>query len=200
MKDSCKLYRLLHSNRLIDADFNLSINMSAIHFKNPNLHEELTFLFQSEGVSPYNIRLELTESMLIEEIDSVAKQMSALKEKGFSLSIDDFGTGYSSLAYLQTLPIDELKIDKSFVDNMESTQVGVGIVETIITLADHLKFDVIAEGVETKAQSEFFKKKKILGMQGYYYAKPMPQDELHKWLLNQDYIKDKLNLSQFLAR
>jgi diguanylate cyclase (GGDEF)-like protein len=200
MKDSCKLYRLLHSNRLIDADFKLSINMSAIQFKNPSLHEELTFLFQSEGVSPYNIRLELTESMLIEEIDSVAKQMNALKDKGFSLSIDDFGTGYSSLAYLQTLPIDELKIDKSFVDNMESTQVGVGIVETIITLADHLKFDVIAEGVETKAQSEFFKKKKILGMQGYYYAKPMPQDELHKWLLNQDYIKDKLNLSQFLAR
>lgn len=200
MKDSCKLYRLLHSNKLIDSDFNLSINMSAIQFKNLNLHEELTFLFQSEGVSPYNIRLELTESMLIEEIDSVAKQMRALKEQGFSLSIDDFGTGYSSLAYLQTLPIDELKIDKSFVDNMENTQVGVGIVETIITLAEHLKFDIIAEGVETKAQSDYFKQHKILGMQGYYYARPMPQDELHKWLLNQDYIKDKLNLSQFLSR
>lgn len=182
MDDSCQLLHQLFEEHLVDDQFTISINVSATQFCNSNLSESLTHLFERQRISPKHITLELTESMLVEEIDSAIKQMHALKQQGFRLSIDDFGTGYSSLAYLQKFPIDELKIDKSFVDNLEDAKVGSGIVDTIIALAEHMNFEVVAEGVEHAGQVSFFQRRKIFAMQGYHFAKPMPEEDLKQWL------------------
>ncbi|RKF19870.1 EAL domain-containing protein [Alginatibacterium sediminis] len=182
MEDCCALFRTLQSQGRLTPNFRVSINMSAIQFRNVNLSEDLTQLFLQEGVAPSFITLELTESMLVEEIDGAIKQMQALKAKGFRLSIDDFGTGYSSLAYLQTFPIDELKIDKSFLDKMDSANIGTGIIDTIITLAEHLNFEVVAEGVEHQGQLDYLRQKHITAMQGYFFARPMPAESLYEWI------------------
>ncbi|MGC9402977.1 sensor domain-containing phosphodiesterase [Vibrio genomosp. F10 str. 9ZC157] len=184
MEDSCQLLRHLKEKGMIDHSFSLSINISAAQGKNVDLCTELVQFFNSESISPCHITLELTESMLVEDVDNAVRQMQGLKQEGFRVSIDDFGTGYSSLAYLQVFPINELKIDKSFVDNMKVSQVGTGIVDTIITLANHLKVDVVAEGIEEKNQADFFRAAGIT-MQGYYFARPMPAKEFYKWVLNQ---------------
>lgn len=182
MEDCCSLIRSLRQQTLISNPFSLSINVSAFQFKNTQLSTELVHFFAKQGVSPTDVTLELTESMLVEDIDSAVNQMNTLKKQGFRLSIDDFGTGYSSLAYLQTFPIDELKIDKSFVDNMESSEVGTGIIDTIIALAQHMDFEVVAEGVEYASQAEYFKRTQITSMQGYYFARPMPANDLIEWV------------------
>jgi sensor c-di-GMP phosphodiesterase-like protein len=120
--------------------------------------------------------------MLIEDMDDVIKQITRLRNIGFKFSIDDFGTGYSSLAYLHTFPIDELKIDKSFVDKINESQDGTAIVDAIIALSNHLNFNVIAEGVETHEQANILSKRQIKGMQGFFFARPMPAFEFMNWL------------------
>ncbi len=182
MEDSCALVRMLRAENLVNDKFSVSINVSAMQFKNAHLSTELVGFFAAQNVSPCHVTLELTESMLVEGIDNAVNQMRTLKQQGFRLSIDDFGTGYSSLAYLQTFPIDELKIDKSFVDNMGSESIGTGIVDTIIALAKHMNFEVVAEGVEHACQVDYFKRADITSMQGYYFAAPMSSDDLHAWL------------------
>ncbi|WP_375749278.1 EAL domain-containing protein [Vibrio sp. HN007] len=182
VEDTCQLLNKLSSQVELNPKFKLSINVSAEQFKNTAFVCELRQLFSKQKVLPQQITLELTESMLIEDISSVEKQMTSLKSLGFDLSIDDFGTGYSSLAYLQTFPIDELKIDKSFVDNMLQKKVGTGIVDTIIALANHMKYKVVAEGVEIQEQVDYFKQKKINSMQGYHFAKPMPEKQFIEWM------------------
>lgn len=182
MEEACGLLHTIESEGLDLPKFTLSINVSADQFKYPAFVCELRQLFNKQNISPEQITLELTESMLVEDIESAVKQMGALKSLGFNLSIDDFGTGYSSLAYLQTFPIDELKIDKSFVDNLFKKKIGTGIIDTILSLAEHMNYDVVAEGVEEKEQVDYFKQKNITSMQGYYFAKPMPATELLSWI------------------
>ncbi|WP_035629031.1 EAL domain-containing protein, partial [Hydrogenovibrio marinus] len=130
------------------------------------------------GVSPELITLEVTEGILISEMELALRKMAALEEMGYKFSIDDFGTGYSSLSYFQKLPIRELKIDKSFVFRIPASQEDIAIIDTILNLAKSKQLQIVAEGVETREQVEFFKniQESLRGMlliQGFHFSKPL---------------------------
>jgi len=191
LQDICKLLNKLHNEDCIDDTFCIAINMSQVQFNSTTLKTELRSIVDDFNVSPTRIKLEITETMLSNDIHYTIKQMKDLKQEGFTFSIDDFGTGYSCLSTLQAYPVDELKIDKSFVDNILNNESGLPIVETIINLAKNLNMTVIAEGVETQEQYKILKDKQVDSIQGYLIAKPMPINEYFKW--HKQYIADQLN-------
>ncbi len=186
MGDVCKMILELARANLMDDDFRVSVNVSAIEFQNPEILSTITQASRQYKVPCDRIKLELTETMLVSDFDATQKQISQLKNLGFKLSIDDFGTGYSSLNYLHLLPIDELKIDKTFVDKMLESSSGLAIINAIISLCFSLQIKVIAEGVETRSQYEALKKQNIDAIQGYYFARPMPADEFMSWLATRE--------------
>ena len=137
---------------------------------------------QKHQINPKNLKLELTESSLLEGIEENATTMSLLKKDGVQLSLDDFGTGYSSLQYLKQLPLDELKIDRSFVKDITSDNQDRSIVKTIITLAESVGMSVLAEGVETEEQLEVLLKNGCQRFQGYLFGSPLPIAKLMETL------------------
>mgnify|MGYP001354359041 CR=1 FL=1 len=150
----------------------LSVNVSAIQLYSPNFVAETCALLERTGCPADRLLLELTESMLIDDIEGAIGTMDALREIGIRFSIDDFGTGYSSLAYLQRLPLDELKIDRSFVQKLPGDASSLEIVKTIIALARTLELRVIAEGVETRAQRDTLIAEGCAGFQGFLFHRP----------------------------
>ena len=130
-------------------------------------------MLDDNNVEPEYLKLELTESLLIEDITGTAAKMEALRELGVRIAIDDFGTGYSSLAYLKQLPIDQIKIDKSFVLELAENSNDAAIVETIISIARHLSLGVVAEGVETKEVLETLRHNQCYTFQGFYFSHPL---------------------------
>jgi len=128
------------------------------------------------------LKLELTESALIDGIDKAIEKMRALKAIGIGFSLDDFGTGYSSLSYLRRLPLDQLKIDRSFVSDIMTNTSDAVIAQTIIGMARNLGLDVIAEGVETRDQFEFLEQHGCNGYQGFLFSRPLPRDEFKQLL------------------
>jgi EAL domain-containing protein (putative c-di-GMP-specific phosphodiesterase class I) len=134
-------------------------------------------ILSAYGISPAQIELELTESILMQDIDIAIANMQQLRASGFKLSIDDFGTGYSSLSYLKRFPIDKLKIDQSFVREIPGDDDSSAITGAIISLAHSLQLKVIAEGVETKEQLDFLLQKGCDEVQGYYFSKPLAAND-----------------------
>ncbi len=157
--------------------FHLAVNVSAHQFRMADFVLNIQEVIEKTDINPYHLMLEVTESVLIENISETVNKMHALKELGVSFSIDDFGTGYSSLAYLKSLPLDQLKIDQSFVRDIHRDANDEAIVETIITMTQILGIDVLAEGVETEEQFQFLQKKGCRAFQGYYFGKPVPADK-----------------------
>ncbi|NOR71841.1 MAG: EAL domain-containing protein [Methylomarinum sp.] len=155
----------------------IAINVSARQFKQHNFVDLVCRAITENNISADKLILELTESIVADDINDTIQKMNALKERGIKISIDDFGTGYSSLSYLKQLPIDQLKIDQSFVRDIGVDVENEVIVETIINMANSLKLNVIAEGVETEEQALFLKEKGCNTFQGYYFGRPMPDDE-----------------------
>ena len=137
-------------------------------------------ILETTGAPPAQLKLELTETILLENPDQVIEKMAALQHHGVRFSLDDFGTGYSSLAYLRDLPLSQLKIDRSFVQAMvhDAKATATAIVRTIVTMANNLGLDVIAEGVETAEQQQALSANGCLIYQGYLFGKPMPVEEL----------------------
>jgi EAL domain-containing protein (putative c-di-GMP-specific phosphodiesterase class I) len=129
---------------------------------------------QRTGANPQRLKLELTEGLLVGNVDDTIEKMKWLKASGIGFSLDDFGTGYSSLAYLSRLPLDQLKIDKSFVNDVVTNPDDAAIAKTIIALARSLRLGVIAEGVETEAQREFLASAGCHAYQGYLFSRPLP--------------------------
>lgn len=160
----------------------ISVNLSSRQFVQKNLATNIAATIQRHQVDPRGLKLELTESVAMEDVDSAIRQLMHLKTRGLHISLDDFGTGYSSLSYLHRLPINSLKIDKSFVDRMESISENADIVGTIVSLGHRLKLDIIAEGVETYAQAVLLKQLRCQYAQGYFFAKPLPKDQATKLL------------------
>ncbi len=136
---------------------------------------------EESGMDPNRLELEVTETLMMEEIETVAEKLQQLHILGINVSIDDFGTGYSSLAYLKRLPIQKLKIDKTFVDNLDDDPGDLAIAEAIINLGHSLDLDVIAEGVESEKQADVLLPKGCDEFQGYLFSKPLPADEFAKW-------------------
>ncbi|MBI5919319.1 MAG: EAL domain-containing protein [Nitrosomonadales bacterium] len=152
----------------------LSVNVSAKQFHQADFASQVQSAVQRHAIAPGLLKLELTESMLVERIESTIITMSALKSIGIQFSLDDFGTGYSSLQYLKRLPLDQIKIDQSFVRDLASDGSDKAIVRTIIAMSHSLNLDVIAEGVETAEQRLLLLKKGCRHFQGYLFGKPLP--------------------------
>ena len=152
----------------------LSVNVSARQFRQRDFVARVVEVLRETGARPHLLKLELTESLVLDNVDDTVAKMGMLKTKGVRFSVDDFGTGYSSLAYLTRLPIDQLKIDQSFVHNLGVRHTDDVIVQTIIGMARNLELDVIAEGVETQAQKDFLAEHGCLHFQGYLLGRPTP--------------------------
>lgn len=152
----------------------VSVNVSATQFHEADYVEQVLSVLKKTGAPGYRLKLELTESILVSEIDSLVTKMTELKGYGIGFSLDDFGTGFSSLSYLQRLPLDQLKIDQSFITNIVTSSSDAAIAQTIVTLGKSLGLSVIAEGVETDAQRARLLELGCTLYQGYLYGKPAP--------------------------
>lgn len=159
------------------ADLSLSVNVSAAQFRDADFVTSLLDMLAETGANPRKLKLELTESLLAEDVDDVIAKMSCLKARGIGFSLDDFGTGYSSLAYLQRMPLEHLKIDQSFIRDVMTNPNDATIAQIIITLGEKLGLTVIAEGVESDDQRQFLFDHGCLAYQGYLFGKPMPLAE-----------------------
>jgi diguanylate cyclase (GGDEF)-like protein len=162
----------------------LAINISAQQFKQLDFVTQLEVMLHKHHIEPSRLKLELTESVALNDIDSVVIKMRALKQIGIALSLDDFGTGYSSLSYLKRLPLDQIKIDKSFVRDITTDSSDAVMVKTIIDMAHNFDLNVIAEGVETEEQFSFLKENDCLSFQGYLFSRPVPLEEFEALLSN----------------
>lgn len=156
------------------SQLSIAVNVSSRQFHQTDFVEQVMNALAATNANPRRLKLELTESLLISNVDDVIAKMTALKTRGVAFALDDFGTGYSSLAYLKRLPLDELKIDQSFVRDTLTDANDAAIVITIIALADSLGLDVIAEGVETEAQRAFLAQHGCGSYQGYLFSRPLP--------------------------
>ncbi len=155
----------------------VAVNISARQFRHPDFVKQATAVIESTGIDPHRLKLELTESMLIDNLEDTIAKMSILKAKGVSFSLDDFGTGYSSLSYLKRLPLDQLKIDRSFVRDILTDPNDAAIAQTIIALGQILGLEVIAEGVETDQQCDFLALLGCHAYQGSLFSQPLPAEQ-----------------------
>lgn len=165
-------------------DLQLAVNVSARQFHQADFVAQVDELIKRTGIIPSRLKLELTESMVLIDVNDTVIKMHALKRLGVRFSMDDFGTGYSSLSYLTQLPLDQLKVDQSFVRNIGIKSTDAVIVQTIIGMANNLNMEAIAEGVETQAQRDFLKNAGCFRYQGYLFGKPEPLDKFTDSLLN----------------
>jgi diguanylate cyclase (GGDEF)-like protein len=160
-----------------DSDLVISVNVSPQQFKSLKFVNKIERILLETGADPKNLKLEITEGMVMSNVEQIIESMDEIKRMGPSFSIDDFGTGYSSLAYLNSLPVEELKIDESFIRDISSTSNNLVIVDTIIFMAENLKLDIVAVGIESIAELNYLKQKKNLNYQGNYLAPPLPYEE-----------------------
>jgi len=160
----------------------VAVNISALQFRQAGFVDNVLAALGRSGANPKNLKLELTESMLVDNLDEVIAKMSELKKHGLSFSLDDFGTGYSSLAYLKRLPLDQLKIDRVFVRDMLVDVSSGAIAQTIIALGRAMDLSVIAEGVETEEQRGFLAGLGCHAFQGFLYSPAISLNEFQALL------------------
>ncbi len=162
-------------------DVSISVNVSIPQFKRENFVDSIIEATKIHNVKPSKLELEITENILMDEPQIVIDALNKLKAEGISIALDDFGTGYSSLSYLQKLPLDRLKVDRSFVTDIAKPGQSL-IADTIINLGKQMNLKVIAEGIEDEEQQAHLKSQACDEVQGFYYAKPMPADEFLNFL------------------
>lgn len=163
----------------------MSVNLSSRQFAQPNLLAEIQEALILTDLDPSNLKLEITESMVMDNVENTITLLNQLKELNLKISMDDFGTGFSSFSYLHRFPIDTLKIDRSFISNMSQGAKNIEIVNTIVILAHKLGMDVIAEGIETEAEQEILKGFNCEYAQGYFFAKPLKKEDATKFFIDQ---------------
>ena len=162
----------------------VAVNLSIIQFQNLKIAKQIADVLKETGLDPNYLELEITESIVMKEADYIVQTLSSLKKLGITIALDDFGTDYSSLRYLKQLPIDRIKIAMPFVQGIAINDKDEAIIKAIIVLARNLEMSVIAEGVETKQQQNFLTKRMCDEMQGFYYYKPMPAQEIEAIMRN----------------
>ncbi len=160
----------------------MAVNLSAIQFKRGNLQHTVLEALAQSGLPPTQLELELTESILIDDTETVLETLAHLRSEGIRLSVDDFGTGYSSLAYLKRFAVHKLKIDQSFVRNMANDGDDTAIVRAIIQMAQSLGLETIAEGVEDQRLPQLLRDYGCQQAQGYLYAKPLAAEAFAAFL------------------
>ena len=169
--------RLLACENMASCPMRVAINISPRHFRQPNFVDQIKHCLAITGADPTHLTLEITEGVVIDNIKEVIAKMNELSSMGIHFSMDDFGTGYSSLSYLKQLPIHELKIDKTFVQDMTLNANDASLVETILSVAKHMHLRVVAEGVETAEQAAFLNQRGQVIHQGYFFGRPESADE-----------------------
>lgn len=189
IKQACEDAQQVHLRG--HSNLSVSINISALHFNQENFVKSVEAILQQTNINPHLLDFELTESMIMPNASQTISKLVKLKKLGIKLSIDDFGTGYSSLSYLNRFPLDRLKIDKSFIENLNKYHDDSSIVEAIISIAHRLNLSVVAEGVENKKQLLFLKTENCDHIQGFYITKPLPLAELIRFLA--EWEEDLLN-------
>lgn len=175
-------------------DIVLSINVSAKQFRQADFVGQVQEIVHRHGINPAMLKLELTESLLLDDVEEIITTMNTLKQFGVQFSLDDFGTGYSSLMYLKRLPLNQLKIDQSFVRDLITDGSDQAIVHTIIAMAKSLSLDIIAEGVETEEQLKFLLNKGCTSYQGYLFGRPMPVKQFEDLLKMRVYEAEQLSV------
>jgi EAL domain-containing protein (putative c-di-GMP-specific phosphodiesterase class I) len=170
-------------NQPLARNLSIAVNVSAKQFYQPDFVDEVRELIKQYAIEPKQLKLELTESMVLKGTDAAIAKMLELKSIGIVLAMDDFGTGYSSLSYLKNLPFDQIKIDKSFMDNIMENKNDAYIIHSVITLGKLMEVAVIAEGVEDSEQDELLKSLGCKVFQGYLFGRPVPVEELENLLL-----------------
>lgn len=168
------------------AHLSIAVNVSARQFREKDFAQTVLSLIEETGANPTHLKLELTESMLVSNLDDVITKMKRLRQRGLQFSLDDFGTGYSSLSYLKQLPLSQLKIDQSFVRDISTDPNDALIAKTIITLGHSLGLKVIAEGVETELQRNYLAQHGCVDFQGYLFSRPLPVEDFEKLLIAGD--------------
>lgn len=178
IKEACHQLKILQDRLGTAPELIMGVNLSSRQFSQPDLVEQIREIILESAINPQNLRLEISESIVMKDVDETIDLLKQLKASNVRLSIDDFGTGFSSLSSLNRFPVDTLKIDRSFISQMEADEEGENlvVVQTIITLAHVLKLAVIAEGVETLKQVEQLRSLGCEFAQGYYFLKPVPVD------------------------
>jgi len=177
----------LEAKRVCDAghpDFRLAVNLSPLQFRDDSLINTIETALGESGLPPANLEIEITESAAMENVQLTLTLLTRLREMGVRVAIDDFGTGHSSLNYLKRFPIDTLKIDRSFVEDLPDRFEDAAIVRAVLELARGLDLRVVAEGVETKAQLDFLQGHECREVQGFYFAEPMPASDLREFMLS----------------
>ncbi len=169
-------------NGVIPNSFRISVNISPQQFRQADFVRKTERAIARSGVRPHNLTLELTENVLLKDVDTAAEKISALKSIGVRFSLDDFGTGYSSLAYLKRLAVDEVKVDRSFVRDIFVDDSDAALVEAIVSLSSRLNLHTVAEGVETEEQLQSLKHLGCLAYQGYLYSKPLSAQDFDSFL------------------
>jgi EAL domain-containing protein (putative c-di-GMP-specific phosphodiesterase class I) len=154
------------------------VNVSIAQFVQTNFADVIRKALEDAGLEPEGLELEVTESLLAKDVEGSVRTLNALKEIGVQLSIDDFGTGYSSMSHLKNFPVDRIKIDRSFVTGISLDPDDVAITMAVLSMAKSMRLSVVAEGVETQEQMNFFQEKLCEQVQGYFLSRPVPAEDL----------------------
>jgi len=184
----CKYWQSLNLNL---PPVRVSVNISAVQFERGNIFRDVVNVLKDTQLSPEFLELELTEGTLAKDPKAAIDTLNKLNDIDIQLSIDDFGTGYSSLSYLKQFCVSTLKIDRTFVKDIETDPDDAAMCTAIISIAKNLNLHIIAEGVENEAQLEFLKNHNCTTIQGYYFSKPLPNGEFIQFLINQSKRSDQ---------
>lgn len=182
LRNACMQVKMIQE--LTGRDIKVAVNLSTRQFRDPHLERIISEVLTESGLNPEWLELEVTESMLMDDIDKVIEQLNRIKSTGVTITIDDFGSGYSSLSYLKRLPVDILKVDRQFVRDIPDDISDMEITSAVIAVAHKLNLKVIAEGVENIDQRDFLVINKCDYAQGYFYSKPLSFEELYQFLQN----------------
>jgi EAL domain-containing protein (putative c-di-GMP-specific phosphodiesterase class I) len=163
-------------------NLNVAVNVSAIQFRFPGLAQTVREACSSCDLDPRFLVLEITEGLVMEDIDKTAKLLQEIKDIGVTISVDDFGTGYSALAYLKRFPIDELKVDRSFVTEIPANGEDSAIVRAVIAMSHSMDLRVVAEGVETEEQLRYLRRLHCDAIQGHFFSAPLPKQEFFEFV------------------
>ena len=180
--EACRALRRIEGRVGVDREMYMSVNFSSTDFASEKFIDHLYNIVSESDVAPQQVRLEITERLLIQQPDNAKAVLQMCKDAGMGIAIDDFGTGYSSLNYLYYFPIDTLKVDQSFVRAMQRDEKSLELVKSIVGLGKNMKMSIIAEGVETVEEARLLQDMGCDKVQGYYFAKPMPEKEVIEFL------------------
>ena len=193
LRESCRQMQRWHRAGILVP--RISVNVSPLQFRRQNIVELVTSALSETGLSAQALELEITESALMDDVNQAIETLQKLQQMGISISIDDFGTGYSSLSHLRSLPVNTLKVDRSFVMNAHASEEDAQILSAILAMAHSLNLGTVVEGVECKEQQSLLRKLECGEAQGYYYARPLPAEDLSTMLLARTISSEPLNYS-----